>query len=187
MTDADTTTDTSFVATRLPALIGTAFGLLFVLINAGALPAPWPLPVRVAGVVLALAVLARVLIGPVAPAPRPAPSAMRTYWRWVGIEGLAIFAGTFLLGRIGLGEFGVLWVIAVVGVHFLPFATAFGRRAYAVLGGVLIALAVVGALLAVLFGATGAGVAGVAAGLVLLAFAATFGRAKRRESDPLSV
>lgn len=172
-------TDTSFVATRLPALIGTGFGLLFVLINAGSLPAPWPLPVRVAGVVLTAAVVARVLIRPTAPAPRPEPSAMRTYWRWVGIEGLAIFAGTFLLGRLGLGEFGVLWVIAVVGVHFLPFATAFGRRTYAVLGWVLIALALLGALLAALIGGTGTGLAGVAAGVVLLTFAATFGRTRR--------
>lgn len=104
---------------------------------------------------------------------------MRTYWRWVGIEGLALFAGTFLLGRLGLGEFGVLWVIAVVGVHFLPFATAFGRRAYAVLGWVLIVLALVGALLAALIGGTGTGLAGVTAGVVLLVFAAAFGRTRR--------
>ena len=177
MTEAPAT-DTSFVATRLPALIGTGFGLLFVLINAGGLPAPWPLPVRVAGLVLTGAVLARILIGPVSPAPRPEPDAMRTYWHWVGIEGLAIFAGAFLLGRLGLGELGVLWVIAVVGVHFIPFATAFGRRAYAVLGGVLIAVAVVGVGLAVLFGTTGPALAGVGAGVVLLLFAATFGRTR---------
>lgn len=178
MTDAPAT-DTSFLATRLPALIGIGFGLLFVLINAGALPAPWPLPVRVTGLVLTAAVVARVLTGAVAPAPRPEPSAMRTYWRWVGIEGLAIFAGTFLLGRLGLGQFGVLWVIAVVGVHFIPFATAFRRPAYATLGWVLITLAVLGALLAVLLGATGSALAGVSAGMVLLVFAATFGRRRR--------
>ncbi|WP_147916184.1 hypothetical protein [Ruania zhangjianzhongii] len=179
MTGAAPASDTSFVATRLPALIGAGFGLLFLLINAGSLPAPWPLGVRVAGVLLTAAVAARVLTGAVAPAPRPGPSAMRTYWRWVGIEGIAIVAGTFLLGRFGLGEFGVLWVIAVVGVHFLPFATAFGHRAYAALGWVLIALALVGAVLAILFGATGSGVAGVTAGVVLLVFAAAFGRARR--------
>lgn len=171
-----TPTDTSFVATRLPALIGAGFGALFVVINAGALPVPWPLPVRLAGLLLTLAVVARVLLARPAPAPRPQPSAMRTYWRWVAIEGMAIFAGTALLSRFGLGEYGVLWVIAVVGVHFLPFATAFGRPAYAVLGRALVALALVGVLLTLWFGALAAALAGVGAGVALLAFATFFGR-----------
>ena len=174
MTEAPAT-DTSLVATRLPSLIGTGFGLLFVLMNAGGLPAPWPLGVRTAGVALALAVAARALVGATAPAPRPEPEAMRTYWRWVGIEGLAIVAGTFLLARLGLGQFGVLWVITVVGVHFLPFATAFRRPAYATLGWILVAVALVGVLLAVLVGGSGSALVGVGAGLVLLVFAGTFG------------
>lgn len=179
MTQTPEATDTSFVATRLPPLIGAAFGLLFVLINAGALPAPWSLGVRVAGVVLTAAVVARVLLGRTEPAPPPEPTAMRTYWRWVGMEALAIPAGSILLSRFGLADFGALWVILVVGVHFLPFSTAFRRREYAALGWALIAVALAGVALTLSFGAIASGLAGVVAGVLLLVFALTFGGGRR--------
>lgn len=166
--------DASFVATRLPPLIAVGFGLAFVLINAPALPGPWPMRAAVAGTALAVAVAAWILLRRPDPAPRPRRHALNVYWRWVGIEAAAIFVGARSLMWLDAKQFGVIWVIAVVGVHFLPFARAFRRPSYRGLGIVLITLALLGAWATAALGTTGAGLAGVAAGAVLLVFAAVF-------------
>lgn len=172
--------DTSFVATRLPPLIAIGFGLAFVLINAPSLPHPWPAWAGVGAVAVAVVLAVWVLLRPVRPAPRPGRHAMVVYWRWVGIEAAAIFVGARSLMWLDAKEFGVIWVIAVVGVHFIPFARAFQRPSYRVLGVLLIVLAGVGAVLTARWGGTGSGLAGVTAGAVLLVFAAAFGRARPR-------
>jgi len=172
--------DTSFVATRLPPLIAIGFGLAFVLINAPSLPHPWPSWARLGAIAVAVVLAAWVLLRPVRPAPRPGRHAMVVYWRWVAIEAAAIFVGARSLMWLDAKEFGVIWVIAVVGVHFIPFARAFHRPSYRVLGGLLIALAAVGAVLTARWGATGSALAGVLAGAVLLVVAAAFGRARPR-------
>lgn len=167
--------DGSFVATRLPALIGLGFGVLFLLINAGSLPIPWPTLVRAGGVVAAVAVGTWVIRRPVLPAPRPAGRAMRTYWTSLAVEAVAIPAGVFALERAGRPEYGVLWVIAVVGLHFLPFAGAFRRPEYAWLGLTLVTIAVAGAALARILDSAWTGASGVLAGTALIGFAAVFG------------
>src|SRR5699024_4206109 len=138
--------DTSFVATRLPPLIAIAFGVAFVIINAAPLPEPWPARTRMAGVTAAALLALWTLLRRVPPAPHPHRQAMAVYWRWVGIEAAAIFVGARSLMWLDAKQFGVIWVIAVVGVHFIPFARAFGRPSYRTLGITLIVIAAAGAV-----------------------------------------
>lgn len=171
--------DRSFLATRLPPLLATVFGVAFILINAPSLPQPWPERARIGGIALALIVAAWVLLRPTHPAPRPSRRALHVYWRWVAIEAAAIYIGARSLMWLDAKQFGVTWVIAVVGVHFIPFAGAFHRPQYRVLGAVLIVVAAAGAVATGVLGSTGAGLTGVLAGAVLLFFAAAFGRSTR--------
>src|SRR5699024_6796869 len=172
--------DASFVATRLPPLIAIGFGLAFVLINAPSLPHQWPAWARTGAIAVAAALAVWVLLRPAPPAPRPGRPARVVYWRGGGIEAAAIFVGARWLMWLDAKELGVIWVIAVVGVHFIPLARAFQRPPCRVLGVLLIALPGVGAGLTARWGGTGSGLAGVTAGAVLLVFAAAFGRARPR-------
>jgi hypothetical protein len=84
---------------------------------------------------------------------------------------------SIVLSRIHRPELGVPWVALIVGVHFLPFAKAFRLPDFQPLAWTLIALALIGGVLAVAVGATaGAFVAGVLSGVALLVFAASSGR-----------
>ena len=84
---------------------------------------------------------------------------------------VAIPVGALVLGRLGLPDLVLPWVLVVVGVHFWPFAKAFGVPSFRVLGLALVTLGMVGAVAGV---ATGSGrpggLAAVAAGFVLLGF-----------------
>lgn len=67
----------------------------------------------------------------------------------------------------------VPWVVLAVGAHFLPFAGAFKIPIFRLLALSMIAVAVVGRTVTLLQdSATAAGWTGVAAGFVLLSFAA---------------
>ena len=169
---------------RLGLTIGTAFGLVYVLVNAGVLPAPWPLALRVVavlafvGVQLALQAAAR----------RPAPDQVyrgggftRAYWLVVAVEAVALFGGLEVLARVfDAPEAGVAWVSVVVGVHFVALAVVWREASLHVLGAALALCGTAGLVLA----ATGTGdvviatVGGVVPGFVLLAggaWAATAG------------
>lgn len=158
---------------RIAAMIGAVFGLVFVLVNAGAAGAPWGLLLRVLGVVLFVAVVVRLVRAPDVPV-RPRGSALRVYWACVAAEVLAIVVGTRLLAGQGLGEYGVAWVAAVVGLHFLPFARAFRLPSFRWLGLGLVALGALGALAGALGGGETAValVSGVGSGLLLTGWAA---------------
>jgi len=156
-------------------LVGGVFGLVFVLVNAGDLPAPLDLAVRVVGVMALVAVVGLLLrSGGGTPLPEAGPRAWKVYRIAVGVEIVALFGGASLLSRTGHEELGLPWVVVVVGVHFIPLGWAFGARFFVTLGWILVALGVLGAILA-LAGAERpvvSFVSGVGAGLVLLAFAA---------------
>ncbi len=155
-------------------LAGAAFGLVFVLVNAGGLPSPFDLLVRVLGVVAFVAVAARLRSGVGTPVPDAGPRALRIYAAAVAAELVALFGGTLLLRNIGHEELTVPWVVIVVGLHFVPFGWVFRARFFHVLAVILVALGVAGGVLAL----AGAGpaavsfVSGVGAGATLLAFAA---------------
>lgn len=159
---------------RLGITIGTAFGLVFVLVNAGVLPSPWPTVLRVAG---ALAFVG-VQVALQAAARRPVPAGpggvafTRGYWLVVVLEAVALVVGLQVLARVlDAGEAGVAWVSLVVGVHFFALAAVWREVSLHLLGGALAVCGAAGLLLAL----TGAGeaavatVGGVAPGFVLLA------------------
>jgi hypothetical protein len=165
---------------RLPlgSVIGAVAGLVFVLANAGDLPAAtaW----RIAGglaFVLVIVVLRR---SPVAEPPRPSRTALRTYGLCVLGEVVAIPVGALVIRAVdGPAELIVVWVVFVVGVHFLPFARAFGLPVFDLLAWALIALAVVGGVLTLAVDAVAGPWTAVLAGFVLLAFAAAGPRLTR--------
>jgi hypothetical protein len=156
---------------QLGSLIGVVAGALFILINAGGTSAA--VAVRIVGVVLVLAALWWGVVR--APASAPAglsTRAGRIYWISVLAEIVAIPAGASVINNVfDRSELTVLWVVAVVGVHFLPFSRAFGQPMYAWLGSMLILLALAGAAITL---ATGSDSApswfAVTAGVVLLGF-----------------
>jgi hypothetical protein len=160
---------------RLGALIGAIAGLVFILINAGALPGWWAWAARGVGIAAFLAVLwLSVLKRDIEQADLPSPSASswRVYWAMVAFEVVLLPVGVKVLAGLGHAELSVPWVALIVGVHFLPFARAFGAPVFRVLGLVLIALAAVGGGLAVLVGQdAGTVTAGIGSGIALLGFA----------------
>ena len=161
-------------AQRLGLTVGATFGLVFVLVNAGELPSPWPGVLRVTGVLsyvglhLALQAAAR----------RPAPQGTsgvrvsRGYGIVVLVEVVALFGGLLVLARVlDLPDAGVAWVALVVGLHFVALAVVWREPSLHVLGAALTVCGAAGLGLA----ATGAGqaavstVGGVVPGFVLIA------------------
>jgi hypothetical protein len=170
---------------RIPAgsVIGAIAGLVFVLANAGELPAAAAF--RTAGVVAFVLVVVVVLRGPRAEPPRPSRGALRTYVLCVAAELVAVPVGALVIRTLdGPPELVVVWVVLVVGVHFLPFAWAFGLPVFGVLARTLIALALVGGALTLAVDAGAGPWTAVAAGFVLLGFAATGPRTGRSADRP---
>ncbi|MCW2762140.1 MAG: hypothetical protein JWR85_2341 [Marmoricola sp.] len=154
-------------------LVGAVFGLVFVLVNAGDLPSPWSLVVRVLGVLAFVAVVVVLRRGGAEPLPSAGRRALRLYGVAVVVEVLALFGGTSLLNQTGHEELGLPWVVIVVGLHFVPIGFIFRAKFFYALAGILVALGVLGSALAL------AGtdrwvvslVTGVGAGATLLTFA----------------
>ena len=158
---------------RLGVTIGTVFGLVFVLVNAGELPAPWPLVLRVAGV----AAFAGVALALRAAAGRPAterPDSVRYgrgYGVVVAVEVAALVAGLLVLGRVlDAPEAGVAWISVVVGLHFTALAVLWREASLHVLGAAMAVCGAVGLLLAAVDAGQGAvaAVGGVVPGFLLL-------------------
>lgn len=169
------------------ALIGGAFGTVFVVINSGALPSL----VRTALLVVAVvAVLAIVLLsirsrrqavraggdieeGADSSTQREGRRPFgRPYWLLVGVEGIALFGGSMIISRLGHPELGIAWVAFVVGTHFFVLARIFGLARFHLLAAVVTTLGIAGFVIRA-FGHVEpiAMVSGVLSGLVLLAFA----------------
>jgi hypothetical protein len=165
---------------RIGSMIAAVFGLLFVLLNTGALPpaAAWTLRAVAAAAFVAvlIAVLrvgapGRVSVGGASAAGR-SPFG-RAYWVVVAAEVVALFAGVRLLtGPLGHPDGGVAWVSFVVGVHFFALAAVFQAPFFNWLGVAVTACGVVGLIL-VFAGAAQAWIdviGGVVPGALLLAF-----------------
>lgn len=159
---------------RLPvgSVIGAVAGLVFVLANAGELPAAAAF--RIAGLITFVLVGIVLRRGPGTEPAHPSRTAMRTYLLCVAGEVVAIPVGALVLRTLdGPPELVVVWVVLVVGVHFLPFARAFGMPVFGLLAWTLIALAAAGGALTSAVDAGAGPWTAVAAGFVLLGFAAT--------------
>jgi hypothetical protein len=159
---------------RLGLVVGAAFGLAYVLVNAGPLPSPVGALLRV----LAILAFAGVLVALRGAAAPPAsdgatrPRFGRGYLLVVAAEVAAFAGGNALLnGPLDLPR-GVLgWISFVVGVHFLGLAGIWNEPSLRLLGIAIAALGALGLGVAAAGGseAAVAAVAGVGPGALLLA------------------
>jgi len=156
----------------LGSVIGAAAGLVFVLVNASAVPGA--LVWRIAGSVAFAAVVWFVARGPQLTPPPPSREALRTYGFSVVAMLVALPVGAGIISNVLDKPDAVLvWVVFVVGAHFLPFARAFHLSVFLWLSLSLIVVSVVGAVPALaLDSETAAGWTAIAVGFVLLGFSA---------------
>ncbi|MQY04790.1 hypothetical protein [Actinomadura macrotermitis] len=159
---------------RLGALIGATFGLIYVEVNAGALPAAAALTARILGALAYAAVLVLLVRARGSAAPDdggPRRGFTRGYWLIVAAEVAAFLGGNLLLnGPLDRPSAVLGWITFVVGVHFFGLAVVWRARSLAWIGGGLAALGLAG-LAAAFAGAAHAVVAslaGVAPGALLL-------------------
>lgn len=155
------------------SIIGAIAGLVFVLINAGSVPASlvWRIG---AAVVFAAIIWFVVLRGPeVHQVPHSRP-ALRTYGIAVAAMVVVIPLGAAIIGNVLDRPNAVLvWVVFAVGAHFLPFAHAFKLPVFRWLSASMVVVSVIGAVPTLAFdSATAAAWTGVVAGFVLLFFSA---------------
>ena len=169
---------------EIGALIGGAFGLLFLIINTGQFSTLGRTLVIAVGVIVfvGIAVLAvRGLLrkrggggrlGESGERGRRERTSWRAYWTIVLIEAVLLFAGARLLASLGHPELGVAWVAVVVGTHFFALGWVFGLDRFHALATV-VTLCGIGGFIA-FFAAAPAFIpviSGVISGFVLLAFA----------------
>ena len=180
------------MADRLKEVVGTVFGLVFVLINVGTMPLRIAAPLRVLAVVACALVLAAVVIEARRPSSavseQPGGGAFtRGYWCIVAAEVVALVAGIAVVKIwLHLPQAVVAWIATIVGVHFFGLAVLWQQRFFHWLAIVLTGCGVAGLVMAVL-GCAEAGidlVSGVLPGVILLGFglwagASSFGPRRR--------
>lgn len=159
---------------RLGLVIGAAFGLVYVVVNAAALPSAVGPLLRVLGVAAFIVVLvALVRAGQARSGDGTAGRGFgRGYWLVVAAEVVAVAAGNLLLnGPLDLPRGVLPWISFVVGVHFLGLAKVWGEPSLAWLGGGIAALGALGLGLASAGAseAAVASIAGIGPGTLLLA------------------
>lgn len=163
------------------SIIGAIAGLVFVLVNAGAVSGSlvWRITATVVFAAIAWFVVLR---GPEIDQPPPSRAAMRTYGISVAAMVVAIPAGAAVISNILHKPNAVpVLVVFVVGVHFVPFSRAFGLPVFGWLSLSLIVVAAGGAVPTLVHNsAVAAGWSGVVAGFVLLFFAGVGPRLTRR-------
>ncbi|NBH05829.1 hypothetical protein [Amycolatopsis sp. SID8362] len=130
----------------LGALIGAAFGAVFVVVNSGP-----PLPAALGWVLRALAVLAlaAVVVLGLRAGGRPTLEGRPVFgpsYRVIVIgEVVLLVAGFFVLTLLEAPvEANVAWIATIVGLHFVALAWAWKTRSILVVGAVLTVLGVVG-------------------------------------------
>lgn len=152
------------------ALIGAGGASAFMLVNGATLGSPWTWIV-VVGWFCAIAVFVwAVLIRPRSfeQLEPPSKQASTIYLVSVAAMVVLIVGGARLLALFDRSELTVAWVVCVVGAHFVPFARAFGRAMFRVMGWGMLVIGIVG-LAGGLASPAVAAVAGVAAGLWMFA------------------
>ena len=169
---------------RWGSLLGVAGGLVFVLSYAPALGTAVTASAVVLAAALALTALHGHYVRPRAlgPLARPAPGALAVYGAAVAGELALIAAGSRALEAAGREGLRPALVAAVVGLHFVPFAWAFGERFFLLLGALLVPLGLAGLALGALDVDRAPEASAVLAGLALLGVVA--GYAQGRFSRP---
>jgi hypothetical protein len=154
--------------------VAITFGTVFVLVNSAGLPAPWPVVVRVLGLlVAALLIVGLVLVVRRGSPETPTPGSDfvdRRYWLIVALEAAALFGGLAVVnGVLHRTAVSVAWVALVVGVHFFGLAMIWHIPLYHWLGAAMTVLGLAGFLIYGLGGSAVmvALVAGVGSGTAL--------------------
>jgi hypothetical protein len=96
----------------------------------------------------------------------------RRYGIIVGIETVLIGVGTAGLNASGHQRWIAVWVLAVVGVHFVPLAPPLHNRALYPLGALVLAVAVAALVVGLVSTVDPTGVAGIGGGVLLAGCAA---------------
>lgn len=159
---------------QIGRLIGAMFGLVFVLVNAGALPLAVSIPLRVLAIAafIGLFIALRRVGVPQAAAGRTAPRTFgRGYRLVVATEVVAGLVGILVInGLLHAPHATVAWIALVVGLHFFGLAAVWRvaslrwlAAAMSACGAGGLILAACGSSLAVI-----AAVAGLAPGALLL-------------------
>jgi hypothetical protein len=158
------------------SMVAITFGTVFVLVNSGGLPAPWPLVIRAVGLlVAALLIVGLVLVVRTAPPAARAPASDyvdRRYWLILALEAVALFGGLAVINSVlHRTAVSVGWVALVVGVHFFGLAWIWRMPLYHWLGAAMTVLGLAGFLIYALGGnaATVGLVTGVGSGAALFA------------------
>lgn len=133
---------------RWGSLIGLAGGMVFITSYSSVLGQIPSIVIVIAGVGLVVTALFAHYIRPVAlgPLTRPRPVALATYGACVVGELVLINVGSQALNAAGYIDLRPALIAAVVGLHFIPFAWAFGERMFYWLGSLVLALGVTGLL-----------------------------------------
>jgi hypothetical protein len=167
---------------EVDSLISAIGGLLFAEISSLWLAPSLGWLVRIVGAVGFVAVLWYAVLRkrPSMPPRHPrSPRAIRTYVICVALELVAIPLGALLFIKVLRQPAVVLpWVVILAGLHFLQFGIAFGTPLSDRLGGVLFGLVILGGALVLRWSPAYSPWTGVAAGLVLLGFAAATARVR---------
>lgn len=151
-------------------LVSAVMGLVYLLVNAAALPGPVALAIRVGGIVLFVGALLAVRAVPRTERDTSQGGFGAGYWSVVAVEVVVGLGGAWVLTQMDAPRATLPWVTLVVGVHFFGLGQVFRSRIQHVIG-VLVTVCGAGGLAAVALGASDAAVAllaGVLPGAVLL-------------------
>jgi hypothetical protein len=161
------------------SMIAISFGTVFVMVNSGGLPAPWPTLIRAAGALAALGLLIALFATARKAGPPEQTAAVtgkgfmdRRYRLIVAAEAAALFGGLYVInGVLKKPDVAVAWVAVVVGVHFFGLASAWRMPLFHWLGAAMTALGLIGFLVHGLGGSAAAVglIAGVGSGVLLYA------------------
>lgn len=166
---------------RWGGLVGLAGGLVFVGSYSPALGPVVSTAAWGAGGALVLVALVAHYVRPVAlgPLAHPRPLGLAVYGACVVTEVALIAAGSSALAAAGRSELQPALIATVVGLHFIPFAWAFGERMFVRLGAAVAALGATGLLVGGPADVPRAAeAAAVLAGLVMLALSALYARGR---------
>lgn len=155
---------------RWGSLIGLVGGIVFIVSYSAGLNPIISVPAQIGGLGLVCAALFAHYIRPKALGPlrRPRSTALAIYGACVVGELALINLGSRALAATGDSGLRPALIASVVGLHFIPFAWAFGERMFYWLGGLVATLGGLGLLAGAMGVATAANTMAVTAGLAML-------------------
>lgn len=151
--------------------VGAAGGTVFVMANRGELAHPWPTVAMIlwagafAGYVCFVFLVPRVFEAPRPPAPHAGLIYLSSV---VGMLAL-IRIGTILADDAGRSSLRSAIIVVAVGLHFLPFASAFHTPMFKTLGSAMVTLGAAGFALGWAQNDSSAAAAAVISGIMMLA------------------